>query len=152
MAGGFGNFLSSLKEKAGELKDDVMKFKNKNFLNAATGGAALIALADGSIQAEEKQKMIKFIENNEALKVFKAAEVVTSFTDHINNFEFDKDIGESKAYEALNKLKGNEVACRTVMRLIIAIASADGDFDNDEQAVARKIAVELGLSPAEFEL
>ncbi|MBU2712497.1 tellurite resistance TerB family protein [Zooshikella harenae] len=152
MAGGFSNFLNSLKEKANELKDDVMKFKSKNFLNAATGGAALIALADGTIQAEEKQKMIKFIESNEALKVFKTTEVVSSFTDHINNLEFDKDIGESKAFEALNKLRSNEVACRTVMRLIIAIASSDGDFDDNEKSVAKKIAVELGLNPAEFEL
>ncbi|MCX4029018.1 tellurite resistance TerB family protein [Endozoicomonas sp. SM1973] len=152
MAGGFSGFLNSLKEKANELKDDVMKFKNKNFLNAATGGAALIALADGSIDAEEKQKMVKFIENNEALKVFKTTEVVSTFSDHVQNLEFDKDIGESKAFEALNRLKGNEVACRTVMRLIIAIAAADGDFDNDEKAVAKKIAVELGLNPADFEL
>jgi tellurite resistance protein TerB len=36
--------------------------------------------------------------------------------------------------------------------MIIAIASSDGDFDAQEQAVASKIARELGLSPSEFEL
>ena len=53
---------------------------------------------------------------------------------------------------ALNLLKGNDIACRTVMRLILSIAAADGVFDDDEKAVARKIALGLGLDPAGFEL
>jgi tellurite resistance protein TerB len=148
----FSQFLSSLKEKAGELKSDVMKFKNKTFLNAATAGSALISMADGDLSKEEKQKMIKLIENNDALSVFKAKEVIDSFNEHIGQFEFDHDVGQSQAYEALNRLKGNDIACRTVMRLILAIAAADGVFDDSEKAVARKIAFELGLSPGDFEL
>jgi tellurite resistance protein TerB len=60
----FDNFLSQLKTKANELKTEALKFKNKDFLNAAMAGSALIAMADGSISSEEKQKMIKFIENS----------------------------------------------------------------------------------------
>lgn len=148
----FSSFLTGLKQKTNELKDEVLKFKNKNFLNAATAGSALIAMADGTLDAAEKQKMIRFIESNDALKVFKTTEVITSFKEYVDNFEFDKDIGESKAFEALNKLKGNEIACRTVMRLILSIAASDGVFDDSEKAVAKKIAVELGLTPADFEL
>jgi tellurite resistance protein TerB len=36
--------------------------------------------------------------------------------------------------------------------MIIAVASSDGNFDANEQRVASKIACELGLTPAEFEL
>ena len=148
----FSNFMQNLKEKAGELKGDVLKFKNKSFLNAATAGSALISMADGELSKEEKQKMIKLIENNDALSVFKTKEVIDSFSTYIEQFEFDQDVGESKAYEALNKLKGNDIASRTVMRLILAIAAADGVFDDNEKTVAKKIAVELGLSPADFEM
>lgn len=148
----FNNFLSGLKEKAGELKTQVMQFKNKTFLEAATAGSALIAMADGSVSSDEKKKMIKLIENNEALSVFKTSDVITSFSEHISNLEFDKDVGESKAYEALRKLKGKDIESRTVLRLIIAIASSDGDFDDDEKSSARKIATELGLPHSEFEL
>lgn len=148
----FANFMSDLKNKASGLKDEVMKFKNKKFLNAATAGAALIAMADGTLDSEEKKKMLGFIESNDALSVFKTAEVIGSFKEYIENFEFDQDIGESKAYEAINHLRGNEVECRTVMRLILSIAAADGVFDDDEKAVAKKIAIELGLSPSDFEL
>jgi tellurite resistance protein TerB len=148
----FANFLSGLKEKAGDLKNDVLKFKNKKFLNAATAGSALIAMADGDLSKEEKQKMIKMIENNDALSVFKVAEVIGAFSGFIDQFEFDQDVGASNAYKALNLLKGDDTACRTVMRLILAIAAADGVFDDKEKAVARKIAIELGLNAADFEL
>jgi tellurite resistance protein TerB len=148
----FASFISSVKQKSNELKGEVLKFKNKKFLNAATAGTALIALADGDVSSDEKKKMLKIIESNDALSVFKTADVITSFNDFLGNFEFDQDVGESKAFEALNLLKGDEVACRTVMRLILSIAAADGVFDDDEKAVAVKIARELGLSPADFEL
>ena len=148
----FANFMSDLKSKAGGLKDEVMKFKNKKFLHAATAGAALIAMADGTLDSSEKKKMVGFIESNDALSVFKTSEVIGAFKEYVDNFEFDQDIGESKAYEAINHLRGNEIECRTVMRLILSIAAADGVFDDDEKAVAKKIAIELGLSPSDFEL
>jgi tellurite resistance protein TerB len=148
----FESFLSQLKSKASELKAEALKFKNKDFLNAAMAGSALIAMADGSITGEEKQKMIKFIESNEALSVFTTSDVIKSFQDFVGQLEFDKDIGEAKAYQALGKMKSNSEAARLLMRMIIAIASSDGNFDAGEKKVAIKIAAELGVNPAEFEL
>ncbi|MFZ2727151.1 MAG: tellurite resistance TerB family protein [Methylococcaceae bacterium] len=148
----FSNFLNQVKSKASELKTDVLKYKNKDFLNAAMAGSALIAMADGSISAEEKQKMIKFIENNDALSVFTTSDVIKSFQESVSQIEFDKDIGEAKAYAALAKMKSNEEAARLLLRMIIAIASSDGNFDADEKQIAVRIARELGLNPNEFEL
>jgi tellurite resistance protein TerB len=148
----FDSFLSRLKSKASELKTDVLKYKNKDFLNAAMAGSALISMADGSISAEEKQKMIKFIETNDALSVFTTSDVIKAFQDYVGQLEFDKDIGEAKAYQALHKMKSNAEAARLLVRMIIAIASSDGNFDPQERVVASKIAKELGLSPSEFEL
>jgi tellurite resistance protein TerB len=148
----FENFLSQLKSKASELKTGALKFKNKDFLNAAMAGSALIAMADGSITGEEKQKMIKFIESNDALSVFTTSDVIKSFQDFVGQLEFDKDIGEAKAYQALGKMKSNNEAARLLMRMIIAIASADGNFDLSEKKIAIRIANELGVSAEEFEL
>jgi tellurite resistance protein TerB len=148
----FENFLSQLKSKANELKTEALKYKNKEFLNAAMAGSALIAMADGSISAEEKQKMIKFIESNDALSIFSTSDVIKAFQDFVGQLEFDKDIGEAKAYEALGKMKSNAQAARLLVRMIIAIASADGNFDATEKKIASKIAKELAIDPAEFEL
>ena len=148
----FDSFLSQLKSKANELKTEALKFKNKDFLNAAMAGSALIAMADGSISASEKQKMIKFIESNDALSIFTTSDVIKAFQDFVGQLEFDKDIGEAKAYEALGKMKSNAQAARLLVRMIIAIASADGNFDATEKKIAIKIARELAIDPAEFEL
>jgi tellurite resistance protein TerB len=148
----FDNFLKQLKTKANELKTEALKFKNKDFLNAAMAGSALIAMADGSISSEEKQKMIKFIESNDALSIFTTSDVIKAFQDFVAQLEFDKDIGEAKAYQALGKMKSNSEASRLLVRMIIAIASSDGVFDGDEKKVAVKIAKELALNPSEFEL
>ena len=148
----FDNFLSQLKTKANELKTEALKFKNKDFLNAAMAGSALVAMADGSISPEEKQKMIKFIENNDALSIFTTSDVIKAFQDFVGQLEFDKDIGEAKAYQAIGKMKSNSEASRLLVRMIIAIASSDGLFDSDEKKVAVRIAKELALDPSEFEL
>jgi tellurite resistance protein TerB len=148
----FDSFLSQLKSKANELKTEALKFKNKDFLNAAMAGSALIAMADGSISASEKQKMIKFIESNDALSIFTTSDVIKAFQDFVGQLEFDKDIGEAKAYQAIGKMKSNIEASRLLVRMIISIASSDGNFDEDERKIAAKIAKELAINPAEFEL
>ena len=148
----FDNFLNQLKTKANELKTEALKFKNKDFLNAAMAGSALVAMADGSISPEEKQKMIKFIESNDALSIFTTSDVIKAFQDFVGQLEFDKDIGEAKAYQAIGKMKSNTEASRLLIRMIISIASSDGLFDNDEKKVAVKIAKELAIDPSEFEL
>ncbi len=148
----FDSFLSQLKNKANELKTEALKYKNKDFLNAAMAGSALIAMADGSVSSEEKQKMIKFIESHDALSIFTTSDVIKAFQDFVGQLEFDKDIGEAKAYEALGKMKSNAQASRLLVRMIIGIASSDGDFDHAEKRAAIKIAQELGIDPAEFEL
>jgi tellurite resistance protein TerB len=148
----FDSFLSQLKSKATELKTEALKFKNKDFLNAAMAGSALIAMADGSISASEKQKMIKFIESNDALSVFTTSDVIKAFQEFVSQLEFDKDIGEAKAYQAIGKMKSNTEAARLLVRMIISIASADDNFDFTEKKIATKIAKELGVDPAEFEL
>ena len=145
-------FFDDLKNKANELKNEVLKFKNKDFLNAAMAGSALIAMADGSISSEEKQKMLKFIEHNDSLSVFAAKDVIAAFQDFVGQIEFDKDIGSAAAYKAIAKMKSNNEAARLLIRMIISIGSSDGNFDADEKKIAVKIAVELGLNPAEFEL
>jgi tellurite resistance protein TerB len=148
----FSNFLAGLKTKAGELKTEALKFKNKDFLNAAMAGSALVAMADGSVSQEEKQKMIKFIENNDALSVFSTSDVIKAFQEFVGQLEFDKDIGEAKAFQALGRMKSNVDASRLLVRMIIAVAASDGNFDANEKAVARRISKELNINPVEFEL
>jgi tellurite resistance protein TerB len=148
----FESFLAQIKSKASELKTEALKYKNKDFLEAAMAGSALVAYGDGTITTEEKQKMLRFIEKNDTLSVFSADETIEKFQNFVTQLEFDKDIGEANAYKAIGKLKSNEPAARLLVRMVISIAGSDGDFSEQEKVVARHIARELDLDPEEFEL
>jgi len=146
------NFLNKARDKFSELKTGALKYKSKEFLNAALGGSALVIMADGSIDVQEKTKMMSFIQNNEALSVYDTSEVVKTWKDYIDTLEMDADIGEAKAMSALGKMKGKNEEARLVLRMVCAIGAADGDFDQDEKRVATKVAIELGLNPSDFDL
>lgn len=144
------DFLDKAKVKAEELKNSALQYKNKSFLHACAAGSVLVARADGTVSQEERQKMMALIKSNDALSVFDQAEVIKVFNEYLGYFDFDVDVGNSKALDALNKIRTDQAQARTVMRLIIAIANSDGTFDNDERHIARQVAQELNVDPAEF--
>jgi len=146
------NFLQQARSKMNDLKNEALKYKSKDFLNAALGGSALVIVADGKIDPQEKVKMMAFIENHPALSVYNTAEVVKTWKDFIDTLEMDADIGSAKAMTAIGKIKGKEEQAKLVLRMVCAIGASDGDFDADEKRVAGQIATELGLNPAEFDL
>ncbi|WP_304526945.1 tellurite resistance TerB family protein [Halomonas sp. I5-271120] len=151
------NVVSRAKETVSDLKTNAQKYRNADFLDAALAASALITVADGSIDAEEKKKTIVFVQNHDALSIFDSAEVIRKFRDHLNNLDpdnpdTDTDLAEISAFSTIGKVKKKDDQARMVLRLAIAIGGADGEFDEKEKAMALKIARELGLDPAEFEL
>ena len=131
---------------------EVSKFKNRAFMEAVVSGCALVAAADGSIDAEEKQKMAGFVERADELKHFDMREVIEVFQKTAGDFEFDHAIGKATALKTISKIKGNEEHGRLLVRIVCAIGAADGDFDANERAVVSEIARELSLDPADFDL
>jgi tellurite resistance protein TerB len=53
--------------------------------------------------------------------------------------------------QAVGKFRGKPQA-QLVIRVCCAIGAADGDFDEKEKVVVRRMCSELGLSPADFDL
>ncbi|EJN28027.1 MULTISPECIES: tellurite resistance TerB family protein [unclassified Pseudomonas] len=145
-----------LKENAAIARDkltsEVSKFKNQKFMDAVTAACALVASADGEISSAEKTKMAGFISNSPELKVFNMADVIKSFNGHCEKFEFDYQIGQAEALKTIGKIKNDAGAGRLLVRVACAIGASDGNFDDKEKAACRQICLELGLSPADFEL
>ena len=144
--------LDWVKSKTEGMKDEVKKFKSKNFMEAVTAGCAMVAFADGIVKPEEKAKMAGFIQRNDALKVFDMNKVIESFEKHVKNFEFDLLIGKGEALKCINKMKKKSDEARLLVRVCCAIGAADGNFDPDEVRTVIEICHELGLDPKEFEL
>ena len=49
-------------------------------------------------------------------------------------------------------LKDQPEAAQLALRVGIAVAKSDGNFDQDEKLASREIAIALGFDPAEFGL
>ncbi|SDL16088.1 tellurite resistance protein TerB [Paenibacillus sp. OK060] len=145
----FRNWLNSTKQG---LEDQVKRFKNKDFMDAVVAGCALVAFADGTIDASEKNKMAGYINLSQELKVFDMAVVIERFNHYVNNFEFSPEIGKQEALKAIAKFKSKPEVGRVIVGVCSAIGSADGNFDDQERRVVAEICTVLGLNPGEFSL
>ncbi len=148
----FDKFVSWVKDTSSNLGTEVQKFRNKDFLAATIAGCAMVAAADGSISAEEKRKMVGFINNNDALKVFESVEAIKLFEKFVGGFDFDPLIGKGECLKIISKLKKRPEEARLMILVCCAIGTADGNFDEDEKRTVREICVELAQNPQDFSL
>ncbi len=134
------------------LSTEASKFRNRTFMEAVVNGCVLVAAADGSIDASEKQKMAGFIERSDELKHFGISEVIGVFQKAAAVYESDEVLGKACAMEKIRKVRANEDQARLLVRVVSAIGAADGDFDTHEKNMVSEIARELGLDPADFNM
>ena len=148
--------LEWLKQRFNEvsttLQGEVSKIRNKSFLEAVVAGCVLVAYADGVARDEEKQKMIGFLRTNPILSVYSTEDVIAIFDKYAKQFDFDCQIGQASALQAVAKVKDKSDEARLMVRVCCAIGAADGNFDDNEKAIVRKICAELGLNPQDFDL
>ncbi|WP_318357222.1 tellurite resistance TerB family protein [Enterobacter sp.] len=135
-----------------ELTRQVGRFKNKKFMQGTVAVCAQIAVSSDGVSAEEKQKMMGFLRSSDELKVFDTKEVIDFFNKLVSSFDFDMEIGKGETMKYILALKDQPEAAQLALRVGIAVAKSDGNFDADEQKSAREIAVALGFEPAEFGL
>ncbi|PHM66332.1 tellurite resistance protein [Xenorhabdus stockiae] len=135
-----------------ELTNQVGRFKNKKFMEGTVAVCAHVAMASNGVSSEEKQKMVGFIKSSPELKVFDTTEIIEFFNKLVSSYEFDADIGKGEAMKYIMALKQQPEAAQLALRVGIAVAKSDGDFDNDEKNAAREICTALGFVPADFDL
>lgn len=150
------SFWTDMKEKLSDvnanLQKNVGQFKNKKFADASMAMCALVASADGDIDAEERKKTAGFIMANETLKVFSASDLKDKFDFFCDKLEADFDFGKIEVIQALSALKGKQDQARACIQLGIIIGGADGDFDADEKKAVKDACNAVGISPSEFDL
>lgn len=150
------SFWNNVKEKINDANDSLQKnigqFKNKKFADASMAICALVAAADGDIDADERKKTAGFIVSNESLKVFSASDLKEKFDFYCNKLEADYDFGKIEAIQALSVLKGKPDQARACIQLGIIIGGADGDFDADEKRAIKDACNAVGIPASEFDL
>ena len=90
--------FNSLKQKASELKTEALKFKNRDFLNAAVSGSVLVSMADGIISRRKTEDDALHRKLRSAVRVFRQG-IDRCLQNAVTQIEFDMT-GEA-SYEAL---------------------------------------------------
>ncbi|ADV67440.1 tellurite resistance TerB family protein [Deinococcus maricopensis] len=144
------NLKNSLKNAGNQLGDQVARFKSNDFADAAMAMCALIAAADGQVDAAERSKTAQFIMSNDALRVFNAADLKTRFDKYCDKLTSDYDFGRIEVLQVVGKLRSKPDQARAVIQLGIVIGGADGDFEESEMRQVRDAANATGLNPSEF--
>ncbi|MCP3943832.1 MAG: tellurite resistance TerB family protein [Desulfobacteraceae bacterium] len=149
-------FLSKLKDSALEMQSQlvsqVKQYQNKNFADATMAVCALVAAADGNIDANERKKTASFISTNDTLAVFEVSQLQKTFNDFCDKLTNDFDFGKIDLLQVISKLKKTQPQARAAIQVGVIIGKADGDFDEDEKNVVREICRSLGVDPVEFDL
>ncbi len=150
------SFLEQLKDAVKHSADDltasVSKFKNRKFMEAVVSICAIVSLADGEVSASEKQKMIGFFKQSKELEAFDVKEVISFFNVLLEGFEFDHEIGKGEAMKYILRLKEKPEAAQLAIRVGLAVAKSDDNFDQDEQKAVREVCAALGLNPSDYQL
>ncbi len=143
----YTEWANNQKRKAQELFN---RYKSQDVLDAVVAACALVSMADGYLDASERQKMIDFVHQSEELRVFDTNKVIQRFNLFVTRIQNDRMMGRAEAFRALGKIRSKPEIARLVARYCIAIGYADGNFDQNEKQMVADICRELGLNPAEF--
>jgi tellurite resistance protein TerB len=143
---------SRIADLQGNTKTQVAKYKSKDFAKASMAMCALIAAADGNVDAEERRKVAGLITTNEVLANFDAEDLRRRFDDYCNKLMADFDFGKVSLIQEIAKTKKKPNEARAVIQIGIIIGGADGNFDDDEKKVVREACFAVGISPSEFDL
>ena len=147
------SFLNSLKQSFSDvtksMNAELQKFRSKDLLQAIVAGSTMIAYADGVVSPSEKQKLMGYVRNSEQLKVFDTDKVIDAYNQYLSRFEFDATIAAGEALQKISVFKGKPES-HLIVRVCLAIANADGNFDTTEQQALDQICRALDLDIKSF--
>jgi tellurite resistance protein TerB len=143
---------SKTQDMNAQLSTKKDQFKSKEFAAGSMAMCALIAAADGSVDALERRKTAALIASNDVLSVFPAADLQQKFDFYCDKLAKDFDFGKLEAIGAISKLKGKPDHARAVISIGVIIGGADGTFDADERQAVKVACFAVGIDPSEFDL
>ncbi|MGW0915321.1 tellurite resistance TerB family protein [Streptomyces sp. NPDC002784] len=138
-----------LKTQLSSIKTEL---KSGAYRDASMAVCALVAAADGHVDANEIQQMESMILNNEVLQNFPPEQLRQRFHKHVDQLTRNFAQGKAEALQDIAKAAKKPNEARAVIQTGMVIAGADGHFSQAEQMILREACTTLGLSPTEFQL
>ncbi len=147
--GSKAQLVGLLKTQLGSLKTEL---KSGAYRDASMAMCALVAAADGHVDAAERQQMESMILSNDVLQNFPPDQLRQRFNRHVDQLSRNFPQGKTEAMQEIAKAAKKPTEARAVVQTGMVIAGADGHFSQAEAAILREACGALGLNPAEFQL
>lgn len=147
--GSRSQLVGLFKTQLGTLKAEL---KSGAYRDASMAMCALVAAADGQVDASEMQQTESLILSNEVLQNFPPEQLRQRFHKHVDLLTRNFPQGKAEALQEIAKAAKKPTEARAVIQTGIVIAGADGHFSQAEQSILREACATLGLQPAEFQL
>lgn len=139
-------FLEKLKGQSAEIFNRI---KDKPTFQRVVWAAYLIGSVDGEFDGEEKSKLVALIQKQ--FSSFDTKDILKAIEDAESHMDLDSTFGQNIILDEIGKSKGSDGAA-SIVRAAILIGGADGDFDDEEKAMTRKICDRLGIPAANYDL
>jgi tellurite resistance protein TerB len=134
-----------------KLKNELDRYRNRDFLKAMMAVCALTALADGEFNIAEKYEVERIIDTTDVLRVFDSKKVVGIFDDYVHAIRNEE---RGRVQKVLNnkiaRFATDYKGSRTLLRAAYLVMAADGEITADELAEFNRIALLLEHQPDAF--
>jgi tellurite resistance protein/stress response protein SCP2 len=145
------NIAASLRTAITTVSEKAQQFQNQSFADACMASCALVSMADGVLQPEERSKVVACIQNIRDLHCFKATDLRDLFDGFCS--QSGDMFSRVEVIKAIRKVRADRDQADMVVKIGLIIAkSKGGELAECEKTVMREIIHELGLSESDYDL
>lgn len=131
------------------MDDAVARYKDGEFANGVISCMALLAAADGEVEQAERKRVGDLIARDPLFASFNKTTLANQFNEQC--LQALDDVLQSDVFETVIRgAKGDPVRADKLLRYAASIAKSDGEVEEAEKEVIRKLASRLSLNAATY--
>ena len=151
--------FGALKRLAGNLAGAVTREinaaygENTDFLEAVAASAALVAYADGDLEAAERSAIVSLIQKHPSLGKLYPLDVIEKTAEAMFK-RAESASGRQALARELDDIKGRPNGTQMaedVYLVALDVANAAGELEPEEEVVLKKVAARLGVDASKFD-
>jgi tellurite resistance protein TerB len=123
----------------------VVRLRERTLLEGAMAASALVAMADRKLKVEESLALGAVLENVEALSIHDPHLAIDLYGEYIDAMRVDFAQGRAHALDAVGRCADDLDAAELLVKVGIAVAKADHEFQPEEVEVVGEICRRLGI-------
>jgi len=140
-------FLKSLTRSH---KETIGSLSDRAFLEAAMAAAAMVAIADGSIDAAERAEIADVFGSIDIFRNHDRAEGLGHFDRHVEALRSGDADAERLVMKMVRPIAERPGDARIILRLCCAVGAADGQVLEPERGAIQRLCRTLDILPEEF--